>query len=167
MLKKIKECDIFIESYPLYFFGMPGTMKLFTDRMMPFMSTYEGQQAPLDGKSFHGIRFDMTDKKFVIISSCAYTEATNVFDSLLTQYDAICGKGNYTAILCPQLKTLIELKTGSREERFLNKFKQAGASFAKNGILTDEELNNLKKPPFSLGTYKVLLNNFWTEQKNK
>lgn len=38
------ECDIFIESYPLYFFGMPGTMKLFTDRMMPFMCTYEGQK---------------------------------------------------------------------------------------------------------------------------
>ena len=167
MIKKIMECDIFIESYPLYFFGMPGTMKLFTDRMMPFMCTYEGQKAPLDGQSFHGIRFDVSNKKFVVISSCAYTEATNIFDSLLTQYDAICGKGNYTAILCPQLKTLIELKTGDREERFLNKFKEAGSNFIKNGVLSEEELTILKKPPFSLGAYKVLLNNFWTEQKNK
>lgn len=167
MLKKIMECDIFIESYPLYFFGMPGSMKVFTDRMMPFMSTYEGQKAPLNGESFHGIRFNVSGKKFVVISSCAYTEATNVFDSLLTQYDAICGKGNYTAIMCPQLKTLIELKTGAREEMFLQKFKHAGASFVKNGSLTADELDNLKKPPFSEGAYKVLLNNFWTEQRSK
>ena len=115
----------------------------------------------------HFMEFVVSNKKFVVISSCAYTEATNVFDSLLTQYDAICGKGNYTAILCPQLKTLIELKTGAREERFLNKFKEAGSNFIKNGVLSEEELTILKKPPFSLGAYKVLLNNFWTEQKNK
>ena len=27
--KRIEEADIIIESYPLYFFGMPGQMKLF------------------------------------------------------------------------------------------------------------------------------------------
>lgn len=164
--EKIMECDVFIESYPLYFFGMPGTMKVFTDRMMPFMSTYEGQKAPVDGASFHGHRFEMGDKKFIIIASCAYTAADNVFDSLVTQYDAICGKGHYTAILCPQLKTLIELKMEDRQERFLQKFYEAGVSFGKNGSLTDEEISNLKKPPFSEGAYKVLLNKFWEQERN-
>ena len=35
MLKeKILAADVIIESYPLYFFGMPGIMKVFTDRML-------------------------------------------------------------------------------------------------------------------------------------
>ena len=32
--EKILNADVFIESYPLFFFGMPGTMKVFTDRML-------------------------------------------------------------------------------------------------------------------------------------
>ena len=101
--KKILEADIFIESFPLFFFGMPGTMKVFTDRMLSMMNTYRGQKSPVNGESFHGIR-DKKVPKFIIITSCAYTEFGPVYEPLIKQYDCICGKGNYLMLFSPQLK---------------------------------------------------------------
>lgn len=165
--KKIHESDIIIESYPLYFFGMPGIMKVFTDRMMPEMSTYVGTEVPLDGRPFHGIRFPKINQKLVIISSCAYTEADFVYDSLKLEYDCICGKGNYTPIFVPQIKTLIDLKNENKINRYLEKYINAGYEFSLNKSLSEETYEILKKPPFSVGAYKTFLAMHWEEEKNE
>jgi len=151
--KKIEECDIFIESYPLFFFGMPGTMKVFTDRMLSMMNTYMGQKSPENGESFHGIR-NPKDQKFVVISSCAYTE-----------YDCICGKDNYLMLFSPQLKTLIDLNNQNKIDKYLSKFYDAGIEFGNNLSLSNETYELLKKPPFTEGAYKIFLNNFWTNER--
>lgn len=162
--KKIEECDIFIESYPLFFFGMPGMMKVFTDRMLSMMNTYMGQKSPENGESFHGIR-NPKDQKFIIITSCAYTEFGPVYEPLIKQYDCICGKGNYTMLFSPQLKTLIDLNNQNKIDKYLSKFKNAGIEFGNNLCLSDETYELLKKPPFTEGAYKVFLNNFWTNER--
>lgn len=164
--EKITSADIVIESYPLYFFGMPGIMKVFTDRMLGMMCTYEGQMVPENGESFHGIRSPKDNQKLVVISSCAYTEVDRVYDSLRNQYDCICGKNSYTALFCPQLKTLIDLNNDAKISRYLAPFQEAGKEFVLNGFLTNETIEHLKKPPFSAGAYKVFLNAFWTQERN-
>lgn len=165
--EKIEESDVFIESFPLYFFGMPGTVKLFTDRMMMMMQTYNGQKAPENGESYHGIRFKKDNQKFIIISSCAYTDTDKAYEPLYKQMDCICGSNNYTPIFCSQIKTLIDLKNESKIKRFLNKFYEAGIEFSKNECLSIDTINNLKKPPFSDMAYKVFLDKFWENESNK
>lgn len=162
---KILTADYVIESYPLYFFGMPGIMKVFTDRMLGMMSTYNGRP-PANGTSLHGIRNHRDGQKLVVVSSCAYSDTEFVYDSLIKQYDFICGNGNYTAILCPQLLTVAKLGTPSRMARYLKKFEDAGRLFAQNGELTKEQLQALAQPPFSDETYRMLLDKFWENQKN-
>ena len=164
--KEIEECDIFIESYPLFFFGMPGTMKVFTDRMLSMMNTYMGQKSPENGESFHGIR-NPRDQKFIVITSCAYTEFGPVYEPLIKQYDCICGKGNYTMLFAPQLKTLMDLNNTSKIDKYLSKFRNAGVEFGKNLSLSDETYELLKKPPFTEGAYKIFLNNFWTSERER
>ena len=164
--KEIEECDIFIESYPLFFFGMPGTMKVFTDRMLSMMNTYMGQKSPENGESFHGIR-NPKDQKFIIITSCAYTEFGPVYEPLIKQYDCICGKGNYTMLFAPQLKTLMDLNNTAKIDKYLSKFRDAGVEFGKNLSLSDETYELLKKPPFTEGAYKIFLNNFWTSERER
>ncbi len=167
MKNKINEADIVIESFPLYFFGMPGILKLFTDRMMPMMMTYRGHKPPLDGSSFHGVRYPKDGRKFVIISSCAYTQADIVYDSLIQQFNCICGGNNYTAVFSPQLKTLLDLNNEAKINRYLSKFKEAGKEFGLNGYLSDETKELLKKPPFSDGAYEIFLDNFWKGQSGE
>ena len=167
MKEKILNADIFILSFPLFFFGMPGTLKVFTDRMLSMMNTYRGQKSPENGESFHGLRYADPNKKFVIITSCAYTEFGPVYEPLIKQFDCICGKGKYTMLFSPQLKTLIDLNNENKINRYLNKFKEAGKEFAQNGKLADETIEKLKVPPFSEGAYKVFLDGFWREEKEK
>ncbi len=158
--QKILEADYVIESFPLYFFGMPGIMKVFTDRMLGMLDKYEGQPPPKDGESFNGIRRNGKSRKFVIISSCAYTDASEVYKSLLAQFDCICGKSNYTALFCPQLQTLSEFST-RRLERYYADFENAGKLFASDPGAFSSVCASLKKPPFSEETYKILLDKFW------
>lgn len=165
--EKILSSDIIICSYPLYYFSMPGIMKVLTDRLLSMMETYKGQKAPLDGQSFHGLRYPDTHKRFILISTCAYTETNGVYQALLAQHDAIIGKGNYTPILVPQMKTLVDLHNENKLNRYLDKFTKAGEIFHKEGTLSSEVLDNLSKPPFTEGAYKIFLNNFWEDEKKK
>ena len=163
--QKILQADVVISCYPLYFFGMPGVMKTFTDRMLGMMCTYKGQLPPENGASFHGLRYPMPGKKFVLVSSCAYTNAEAVFEPLLKQYDCICGRNNYTAVLCPQLFTLVKANSPARLKRYYAAVTAAGAAFAKNGGLSEEETKRLSRPPFSEEVYKVLLDGYWQSRK--
>ncbi len=165
--QKILDSDIIICSYPLYYFSMPGIMKVLTDRLLCMMSTYEGQKAPDNGESFHGLRYPDASKRFILISTCAYTETNGVYQALIAQHDAIMGKGNYTPILVPQMKTLVDLHNENKLNRYLDKFIKAGEVFRNEGTLSAEELQSLSKPPFTEGAYKIFLKNFWDEERNK
>ncbi len=166
--KKILDADIILTSYPLYYFSMPGIMKVILDRLLCLMSTYEGQKAPENGQSFHGLRFpELKNKKFILISTCAYTDACEVYKPLLAQHDCILGKGNYLPILVPQMKTLNDLHNENKINRYLEKFIQAGRDFSRDGFISQEEIEFLSKPPFTEGAYKIFLKNFWDGEKEK
>ena len=163
--KKVEEADVIIESYPLYFFGMPGTVKVFTDRMLSMMCTYEGQD-PEEGASFHGIRGGLPEgKSFFIISTCGYARTDVIYDPLLAQYDCICGKGNYYALLCPQGKTLSIPELYDRMEVYLEKYVEAGKEFATTGALTEDTVMALREPPFIDRRFKILLKKFWADER--
>lgn len=164
--KKILDSDIVIVSYPLYFFGMPGTMKVFTDRMLSLMQTYAGQPASLTGESLHGIRYPKPGRSFVVISTCAYTEVKGAYDALKCQYDCICGRGNYTAVLVPQLKMFLASAKGERLEKYVKRFEDAGRILALEGKVSDEILKELSQSPFTERTYKYLLKEYWDRQRN-
>ncbi|MDD6733371.1 MAG: flavodoxin family protein [Lachnospiraceae bacterium] len=164
--EKILKADVIIESYPLYFFGMPGVVKVFTDRMLSMMCTYKGQ-SPQPGNSFHGIRDHMEGKSFFIISTCGYAQTEYIYEPLLAQYDCICGPGHYYALLCPQGKCLSIPELFDRMEVYLEKYALAGEEFARTGTLSSETVMNLRVPPFNERRFKLLLNKFWADEKEQ
>lgn len=164
--EKVLNADVIIESYPLYFFGMPGEVKVFTDRMLSMMNTYKGQ-SPEVGQSFHGIRYNMEGKSFFIISTCGYAQTDLIYDPLLAQYDIICGPGNYYALLCPQGKCLSIPELHERMEGYLEKYALAGEEFANTGKLREETIMDLRVAPFNERRFKLLLNKFWADEKEK
>lgn len=161
---RVLAADVVISSFPLYFFGMPGTVKLFTDRMLSMLSTYEGQR-PVAGTSFHGIRPGVEGKKFIVVSTCGYAQTELVYDPLLAELDIICGVGAYTAVLCPQGKTLNEPTLRQKIDRFLVKYTDAGREFRETGALAPETVERLRKPPFSQRTFETLLSAFWAQER--
>ena len=82
LLDKIMQADVIVESFPLYYFGMPAILKAFTDRTFCLMQPYHGQtdtgcafQRPRDARLY--------EKKLVLISTCGYASAQGPFDALL------------------------------------------------------------------------------------
>lgn len=132
--------DVVLESYPLYFFGMPGQMKTFTDRMVPFTQSYLGESAEGKTGGFHEMRFGIESKKMILISTCGYTNSKIIYDSLLKEYDCFCGNGNYTFIANPQGELfgipMFDEITAVR----LKKLEEAGAQYVKNAGSIDAKL---------------------------
>ncbi len=163
--QKILDADVILLSYPLYFFGMPGIVKVMTDRLLSMLRTYRGQK-PVVGEPFHGIRYDMSGKRFLLVSTCGYAQTDLIYDPLLSQYDCICGAGGYQALLCPQGKVFSAPELRDRTDLFLEEFTRAGEEFAKNGVLSEETLKHLQEPPFNERRFQLLLNKFWNDEKN-
>ncbi len=162
--QNILEADIIIESFPLYFAGMPSRMRMMTERCLLFTKRYEG--SPED--TFHSIlemeEHSLKDKKLVVISSCGYVSMDTMFEGLLKEYDLICGEGNFTSILCAQGELL---QAGSRTRQvvnYLEEVKQAGQEYYANGQISEERSQSLMKQMVSPRTFEVLIKRYWQER---
>ncbi len=160
----ILEADIIIESFPLYFAGMPSRMRMMTERCLLFTKRYEG--SPED--TFHSIlemeEHSLKNKKLVVISSCGYVSMDTMFEALLKEYDLICGTGNYTTILCAQGELL---QAGSRTRQVINyleEVKKAGQEFYKNGEISEDRTIMLEKQMVSPQTFEILIKRYWSER---
>ena len=166
--EKIKAADIVIESFPLYFFGMPSQMKATTDRCLPFMLPYMGNLVEDKNASFHELRDEsMHEKRLVVITTCGYVDEKPMYPALLKQLDLIAGEGHYTAILCPEGELFIADKAKRQREGYLAEITRAGAEFAQNRALSEETKKRIAKPilspeglrdhhPRSLGNEQVI-----------
>lgn len=144
--EKIKASDIIIESFPLYFFGMPSVMKCLTDRCLPFMLHYMGNQTG-DGSSFHELRDEnMHNKKLVFISTCGYVETKSMYPALLKQYDLICGENCYTSIICPEGELFIAEKAKRQRESYLRDVKEAGKEFSEKNCISEKTMSKISIP---------------------
>lgn len=165
MLKqKILDTDILIDSHPIYFFGMPGPVKQMTDRLLSMLLPYHGE-VPIEGKPFHASRYYMKDKKFLLISSCGFTQTELTYDALLKEYDCLFGVENYQAILCPQGNIYASPEFNDRTNAFLEKYTDAGVEFAENGVISEETIQNLRKPIFNERRYQLLVTKFMNAEK--
>lgn len=147
---KFSLADVIVESFPLYFFGMPSKLKAMTDRCLPLMKAYGGSLDLTGSNLFHKLRDEsMEKKKLVVISSCGYADAENMYPSLVKQYDLICGEGKYTKIFCPQGELFFSGMAQRQRTAYLKTVTEAGAEFFENGAVTEATYEKLKKPLLS------------------
>lgn len=162
----ILESDIIIESFPLYFAGVPSRLRMMTERCLLFTKRYEGSSED----TFHSIlemdEHSLKNKKMVLISSCGYVSMDTMFEALLKEYDLICGNGNYTRILCAQGELL---QAGSRTRQvvnYLEEVRQAGREFIEQGAISEERQKILDRQMVTPRTFEVLIKRYWSERMN-
>ena len=161
LYEKISKADIIIESFPLFFFGMPGPMKTFTDRCLPLMMPYMGDRVKDSDVCFHKLRDEsMLQKKFVVISSCGYVEAFPVYPALVKQLDMISG-GRFTKILCPQGEIFVSGMAKRQRGGYLKDITKAGKEFAESGRVSKETLECISKPMLSEQGYSAVTSASW------
>ena len=164
LYEKISNADIIIESFPLFFFGMPGTMKTFTDRCLPLMMPYMGDRVKDSDVCFHKLRDEtMLKKKLVVISSCGYVETAPVYPALLKQLDMISG-GRHTAILCPEGEIFVSDMAKRQRDGYLKDITKAGGEFAENSCLSEETIKRISKPMLSEQGYSRITSASWNSE---
>lgn len=163
--EKIKASDIIIESFPLYFFGMPSVMKCLTDRCLPFMLPYMGNQTG-NGSSFHELRDEnMHNKKLVLISTCGYVDTKSMYPALLKQYDLICGENCYTSIICPEGELFIAEKAKRQRESYLRDIREAGKEFSESYCISEKTMYKISIPILSPKGFEAITLAHWSQDK--
>lgn len=161
--ESFQRADIVILSFPLYFFGMPGTMKVFVDRLMPLMETYRGAVKTIGNQAFHEFRFDTSKKKFVVISSCGYGRTQEIYDSLTKEMNFIFGEGKYYHLYCPQSEMFAIAQLKPQINVYLERYRNIGELLAKNEQISEEEVKAASEPILPQRAFELLVNNYWNK----
>lgn len=164
--EKLTNADIVIWSFPLFFFGVPGQMKVLMDRTVGMLQPYMGQKVTDDMKnahsSLHGMRFQKEGQKNILLSSCAWCDIDVIYEPIRKQFDLILGHEGYQLVACPQMRA-IYYRGGERRLNILHKhYWQGGAELAKTGKISQEAIELMQKPIFCDDAYKKLVVGFVT-----
>lgn len=161
---QIQAADIIIESFPLYFFGMPSQMKAMTDRCLPFMMPYMGNEAKNEKASFHELRDEtFHKKKLIVISTCGYVHANPMYPALLQQLNLICGIKNYTSILCSEGELFVAEKAKRQREAYLAEIEKAGREFSKHLALSEKTKEKITQPILSPKGFETVTLAHWKQ----
>lgn len=133
-IKKMIWAEVTVWSFPLYYFSVPGPLKNLIDRQLPMLLPYMSKDGGESGSGSHPARFDMSDKKTVVISTCGFYTAEGNYDGVRSLFDHICGNGNYTAVFCGQGELFRVPDLRQRTDEYLGYVRQAGKEYMTGGI---------------------------------
>lgn len=147
LIEKYVVADLVIWSFPLYYYGMPSKIKAFLDRLLPtnlpVMNAYE------DGTSGHPSRYDFTNQRHILISSCGFYSIKGNYDALISQFEIMFG-GRLTKIICPEGELFRVPELSLRIQEYLSYVRKAGEEYYQQGGFlpdTQSKLNELLYPP--------------------
>lgn len=157
VLEKLLWADLTIWSFPLYYFSLPGKLKTVIDRQLPFTLPFMLSDAEGGG---HPARYDMSGKKTILISTCGFYTAKANYDSVIAQFDRICGKGNYTTLFCGEGELFSVPELADRTEQYLDVVRQAGQEYISGGI-NEETTAKLQELLFPRDVFERMADASW------
>lgn len=158
LLQKYIEAELVVWSFPLYYYGMPSKIKTFMDRLLPLNLPYIAEKE--NGKAGHPSRYDLSEQRHVLISTCGFYSTENNYEALVKQFDIVFGN-QYTKVLCPQgeLFSIPQLK--GKTDEYLDLVRQAGAEYLSLGRFSAEIESWLTVPFFPKEAFIEMANASW------
>ncbi len=148
VIERLLWADVTVWSFPLYYFSVPGPLKNLIDRQLPMVLPFMTEDGGETGSGSHPSRYDMSGKRTVIISTCGFYTAEGNYDGVFSLFDHMCGKGNYTSLLCGQGELFRVSALKQRTDEYLKYVRQAGKEYMTGGISAETQncLNQLLFP---------------------
>ncbi len=159
----VLESDIIIFCFPLYFFGVPSKMKAVLDRLLPFKLPYDGRLAVPGDINIMDFRQGFSQKKLVLVSSCAHASTDIVYEPVLRQFDLAWGEGTYERIFCPQGEILMLDQMKHILAAYLDKVKQAGMEIATEGRVSEDTVKKVNSPLIPVRAVKKMMTGYWED----
>ena len=157
IIEKILWADVIIWSFPLYYFGLPGPLKNLIDRQLPMSLPFMSAGTKSGG---HPSRYDLSDKRTVVISTCGFYTAKGNYSGVIDLFDRLCGKGGYTALFCGQGELFRVKELAERTDEYLSQVEKAGEEFVDGGI-TGETRAKLDQDLFPRDAFEAMADASW------
>ena len=140
--------DIIIWSFPLYYFNVPGPLKILIDRQLPMFLPFMVDREDGVGSGNHPPRYDMSGKRHVLISTCGFYSAELNYDSVTAMFDRMLGKNNFETVFCGQGELFRVRQLSARTGEYLKVVENAGREFVEERITdgTRRKLEELLLP---------------------
>ena len=148
VIQKMLWADLILLSFPLFYFSVPGSLKNLIDRQLPMALPFMEDRSDGVGSGSHPARYDMSGKRWVLISTCGFYSAEGNYDGVCSLFDHICGKGKYETVFCGQGELFSVKELSARTAEYLRVVERAGSEYAGGGIAekTRRELSELLFP---------------------
>ncbi len=157
VMEKLLWADITIWSFPLYYFNVPGGLKDLIDRQLPMVLPFMEKEA--DNGS-HPTRYDMSEKRSVLISTCGFYTAKGNYDSVLSMFNHLLGKDSYETIFCGQGELFRVPELSNRTNQYLESVKVAGKEYISGGM-TEKTKKELEALLFPRETFEAMADASW------
>lgn len=128
-IEKVVAADLVIWSFPLYYYSLPGQLKLFLDKQVPSRTPLMRDRTDGKGNGVHSSRYDLSHQRDVLISTCGFFSYKGNYDSVKAQFDLMKGVDNYTSIFCGQGEMFPVPILKERTDKYLENVKQAGREY--------------------------------------
>lgn len=152
----IARADVIVESFPLYFYGIPGPLKVMTDRCLPYTKAYGWNP-----EAVHELRDPaMLEKRLVLISTCWHTGIDQLYAAVRAAYDQIAE--GYQAIFCPQGELFAIDACRRQISAYLKDAAQAGQEVAQTGRIAEATAARLARPILSPATFERITRPHWS-----
>lgn len=158
LLPKFVEADLIVWSFPLHSYSMPSKLKAFVDRTLPLKLPFMAERA--DGGGKHDLRYDISDKKCVLISSSGFYSKKNNYEALLKQFRIMYGIG-FTSIICNEGELLGVENLKKRVNQYLDYVKQAGVEYGQDGKFSKEIKEKLSELLYPVEKFSELADASW------
>jgi len=160
VIEKLLWADVIVMSFPLFYFGVPGPMKNMIDRQLPMVLPFMAERSDGVGSGSHPARYDMSGKRWVLISTCGFYSAKGNYDGVRAMFDHICGKDNYETVFCGQGELFGVKALSDRTDGYLAAVERAGEEFAA-GAIREETRRELEELLLPKETFEAMADASW------
>ena len=149
---------IIIWSFPLYYYGIPGSLKNLVDRQLPLNLPLAAKDNEPDGG--HPQLQYLAHQRHIVISTGGFLAAGDTFDAVTAMFNHYYGEGKYVKIFFSQgeLFRVPELK--GRTDTYLEIVRRAGKEFSGGGISAGTQAE-LFRPLYPQDAYEKIALDSW------
>ena len=154
ILEEILISDLLIWSFPLYCYGMPAPLKALLDRTLP-LSTMAMRK--IGDRYEHVGQADYSRLRYLMICGCGFPNSRHNFEPAEAQFK-LCFPSSHTILTVPESPMFNAPEAAIVTKPRLALVKQAGAQYAKDGMVDAALLQEIGTPMIPEEQYAAIVN---------
>lgn len=145
-IEKAIRADVLVWSFPLFFSGMPGKLKMFLDRQCCTLRPNFLARTDFPEVGFHGDRVDRSRQKMLVFGTCGHYSGNANFAAVKCMFDLIYGEGRYTPFFFGEGEMMQLPWLQEQFEKLVAAVKEAGEEFGRTGAVSDGTRAKMEVP---------------------